>query len=98
LTTPDYTAEFRKYIHRATMATDKPLAEAKYEIVDRGAPHIPVGLPEGKMGIYTFWHDGRFLKIGRAGPKNNARFRSQHYGFKARSTLAKSLCRGMDKK
>jgi hypothetical protein len=31
------------------------------------------------------------LKVGRAGPNSDARFRSQHYTTSGRSTLAKSL-------
>jgi hypothetical protein len=33
----------------------------------------------------------RCLKVGKAGPKSQARFTSQHYGFNAPATLAKSL-------
>ena len=29
--------------------------------------------------------------MGKAGPKSNARFQSQHYGFSARSTVAGAL-------
>jgi len=87
----DFTSEFRRYIQNATSAISKPLDERNYEIIDRGVPHNPAGLPRGKMGIYTFWHEGRFLKIGKAGANSDARFRSQHYGFNAPSTLAKSI-------
>ena len=45
-----------------------------------------------KIAVYTFWYEGRFLKIGKAGPNSNARFLSQHYNPKsARSTLAASI-------
>ncbi len=54
-----------------------------------GVSHRPASLPKGKMGIYMFLYDNKFLKIGKAGPKSNARFYSQHYNPKsARSTLA----------
>ena len=58
------------------------------------APHrAPSRLPIGKMAIYGFWRDGAWLKIGKAGPKSQARYTSQHYGINAMSTLAKSLIR-----
>ena len=31
------------------------------------------------------------IKVGKAGPKSNARFQSQHYGLRAPSTVAKAL-------
>ena len=56
------------------------------------SPHRkPRRLPTGKMAVYGFWFDGAWLKIGQAGPNSNARYKSQHYGFSAGSTLAKSL-------
>lgn len=57
------------------------------------APHKPPRcLPSGKMAVYGFWHDGKWLKIGKAGPNSNARYKSQHYNpNSAQSTLAKSL-------
>ena len=87
----DYVKEFHQHIYNATTAIGKPLDKLKYEIIDRGVPHKPAGLPIGKMGIYTFYYDGHFLKIGKAGAKSDSRFRSQHYGFNAQSTLAKSI-------
>lgn len=88
----DYVAEFDEIIREVSGALGKTLDKRKYEIVDRGVPHIPKLLPAGKMGIYTFWYDGKFLKIGKAGPKSNARYFSQHYlPNSARSTLAASI-------
>lgn len=67
------------------------------------APHKPHSLPPGKGGVYVFslsssWGKlcpagpDRVLKIGKAGPKSNARFQSQHYGVgRADSTLAGTL-------
>ena len=57
------------------------------------APHkSPSNLPNGKMAIYGFWLDGKWLKIGMVGPKSKARYTSQHYSQNAASsTLAKSL-------
>jgi hypothetical protein len=68
------------------------ISEDQIEIVDRGIPHKPSGLPSGKMGIYSFLFKNRFLKIGKAGPKSDARFRSQHYiPTSSQSNLSKSI-------
>ena len=56
------------------------------------APHRrPSRLPEGRQAVYAFFLCDACLKVGKAGPKTAARFISQHYGFNAPSTLAKSL-------
>ncbi len=66
------------------------------------APHEQPGLPDGYGAVYAFSladsygegvraGAGRVLKVGRAGPNSDARFRSQHYGLGAGSTLAGSL-------
>lgn len=44
------------------------------------------------MGIYTFIYQEKFLKVGKAGPNSDARFRSQHYKpMGSQSNLAKSI-------
>jgi len=44
------------------------------------------------MAVYGFWNDGIWLKLGKAGPKSQARYTSQHYNKgNAQSTLAGSL-------
>lgn len=49
-------------------------------------------LPEGKMAIYMFSYKGKFLKIGKVGPKSKSRFRYQHYKPNScKSNLAKSI-------
>ncbi|MDD3227895.1 MAG: hypothetical protein PHE09_01655 [Oscillospiraceae bacterium] len=84
--------EFDEIILEVTKLLGKPVDKKRYEIIDRGMPHEPKMLPFGKMGIYTFWHNGIALKIGKAGSKSNARFMSQHYNPKsAQSTLAASI-------
>ena len=56
------------------------------------APHRrPSRLPEGSQAVYAFIFGGHCLKVGKAGPKTQARFTTQHYGFHAPSTLAKSI-------
>ena len=67
-----------------------------YEIEDMGNPHHkpPSGskLKNGYSAVYIFIYKDEFLKIGKANSKSITRFTSQHYGFSANSTLAKSLC------
>lgn len=56
------------------------------------APHRPKGLPSGWMAVYLFDYGGRALKIGKAGPNSDARYRSQHYRVgSSNSNLARSL-------
>jgi hypothetical protein len=55
-------------------------------------PHVPRALPAGKMAVYCFFLNEQALKVGIAGPKSGARYRSQHYNpNSARSTLARSI-------
>jgi len=65
-------------------------ADVRLELLS--APHRPPGaLPQGTQAIYAFLLGDGCLKVGKAGPKTQARFTSQHYGLNAPSTLAKSL-------
>lgn len=58
------------------------------------APHRrPSSLPAGAQAIYSFLFGDACLKVGKAGPKTQARFTSQHYGGNAPSTLAQSIIR-----
>jgi hypothetical protein len=84
--------EIQEIIKEVTEILGKPIDKEKYRIVDRGIPHKPQSLPNGMMGVYVFWYNGEFLKIGKAGPNSNARFLSQHYNPKsAKSTLSASI-------
>ena len=60
------------------------------------APHKPPSaLPSGKMAVYVFVWNGRCLKVGKVGPKSQARFTSQHYNpASSNSNLAKFLVAG----
>jgi hypothetical protein len=89
----NYVLEIAALIESITNAIEKPIARQDYEIVDRGIPHKPPSqMPVGKMAIYAFIYNGRFLKIGKANQKSKARFTYQHYNPKsAPSTLAKSI-------
>lgn len=88
----DSTNEFQKLIEDVSGILGKSINRETYRIVNRGIPHKPQSLPDGMMGVYVFWYNGKFLKIGKAGPKSNARFLSQHYNPKsAKSTLSASI-------
>lgn len=69
------------------------LCSADFTLEFCTAPHAPPkSLPRGKVAVYGFWGNGTWLKIGKAGPKSNARYTSQHYNVgSAMSTLAQSL-------
>ncbi len=56
-------------------------------------PHKPPSsLPRGKMAVYSFFHDGKCLKVGKVGAKSQARYVSQHYlPNSSMSNLSKSL-------
>jgi len=60
------------------------------------APHRPHSLPKGKQAVYVFSlaaPGATVLKVGKVGPRSNARFLSQHYNphSSSQSNLAKSL-------
>lgn len=63
------------------------------------APHKPPSaLPSGKAAVYVFVWNGCCLKVGKVGPKSQARFTSQHYSpASSNSNLAKSLVGGHGK-
>jgi hypothetical protein len=55
-------------------------------------PHQPPArMPAGHMAVYVFMYGDRCLKVGKAGPRTQARYCTHHYGQHAPSTLAKSL-------
>ena len=52
----------------------------------------PSSLPAGKMAVYVFVWKGQCLKVGKVGPKSQARYTSQHYApSSSASNLARSL-------
>ncbi len=69
------------------------LVESDIRIEELPAPHAPPSrLPAGNMAIYVFSLGGDVLKVGKVGPKSQARYTSQHYNpGSARSTLAASI-------
>ncbi|MCQ2385351.1 MAG: hypothetical protein MJ078_01555 [Clostridia bacterium] len=87
-----------KLIEALTKDLGDGIDPADYYVEDMGCPHRPPRtLPKGYAAIYVFAYGSdteyTILKIGKANAKSRARFVSHHYGFHARSTLAKSLCR-----
>jgi len=62
------------------------------------APHRPPSaLPKGKSAVYVFMWRGECLKVGKAGPKSQARYTGQHYSpLSSNSNLAKSLFSARD--
>ena len=66
------------------------ITQVRYELLP--APHKrPSGLPPGSQAVYAFLLADRCLKVGKAGPKTQARSTSQHYGMNAPSTLARTI-------
>jgi hypothetical protein len=77
-----------------------PMAFEDFEVEYSHLPHTPpMRLPENKMAIYGFCFQGNWLKIGKVGPKSQARYTYQHYSpNSSRSNLAKSLLRETEMK
>ena len=83
--------EIKKFIEIAKCA-DVIIGEDQLKTIDRGWPHSQSGLINEMLGIYIFELNGVCLKIGKAGKKSDARFRSQHYSPKSsQSNMAKSI-------
>ena len=84
----------RDFVQVANLSGFVINAEAiKHEVLP--APHKARSLPSGKQAAYVFSlarPDTTVLKIGKVGPRSNARFLSQHYNPNSSgSNLAKSL-------
>lgn len=78
----------------AFKAVDTTNVMQHIQIVDEGIPHqYPSKLVDNASAVYCFYYPelGTFLKIGKVSRNSNARYVYQHYGFNARSTLAKSI-------
>jgi hypothetical protein len=76
----------------AALARD-PISRAEIDIEYLPAPHVPPSrIPRGTRSVYGFYHDGIWLKIGKAAPKANTRYTSQHYNLESSSyNLSRSL-------
>lgn len=86
-------AQLAKDFGRVAKLAGFSLAAGDLTVESLSTPHRPpTRLPPGKMAVYIFRHQGRVLKIGKAGPNSSARYTSQHYNPRsAQSTLAASL-------
>ena len=75
------------------MLAGEPISLEEIAIECLSAPHRPPrSLPVGTRAVYGFWHAGSWLKIGRAGPKSQARYTSQHYNVNSSvSNFGRSL-------
>ncbi len=83
-------AKFREW----GQARGIPIGASHIMVHYLGVPHRPVSLRVGWQGVYAFQLGATWLKVGKAGPKSNARWISHHYGpTRAISTLAGSLLR-----
>lgn len=93
----NFKEEIYQMIESVSSCLGRKLTRGKeIEIVDRGCPHVqPSKLEKGCAAVYSFIDsdNGKFLKIGKANEKSQAQYVSQHYGFTALSTLAKSICK-----
>jgi hypothetical protein len=58
-----------------------------------GRPHTPpTALPPGKMAVYVFLCGDSCLKVGKVGPRSQARYTRQHYNPNSfKSNLSKSI-------
>lgn len=87
-------SEVTDSIFGAFTALDTPDVMQHIQIVDEGIPHqYPSKLVDDSSAVYCFYYpeSETFLKIGKVSRNSNARYVYQHYGFNARSTLAKSI-------
>lgn len=95
MTMPTLLDEVKKvmeYVEQVSAQLGQPITKGDYYIEDLECPHNkPKNLPKGYAVVYMFAYNGEWLKIGKANSKSKARFTSHHYGFNAKSTLAKSL-------
>ena len=78
---------------RAAELAGLDIKQRDIHIENLPAPHVPPStLPSGKMAVYVFHWGDRCLKVGKVGPKSQARYTSQHYSPKSsNSNLAKSI-------
>ena len=86
-------------VRKVVVLAGVPLPPAALSFETLPAPHKPPSaLPSGKMAVYVFVWNGRCIKVGKVGPKSQARYTSQHYSpASSNSNLAKSLVAGHEK-
>ena len=86
-------AALRDFRRCLAASSARPPPEFEYELDVRWPPHESPGPLKGRGAVYSFfWPErGEFLKVGKAGYGTEARYRYQHYGDRAGSTLFKDL-------
>jgi len=89
---PDIDSIINDFVKVCTLA-GLPLNRSDFYVEKSLAPHKPPSsLPPGKMAVYIFYWRGECLKVGKVGPKSQARYVSQHYSpSSSQSNLAKSI-------
>lgn len=81
-------ASFYKVTELAGAQLENNVIEIRYW----GMPHTVEPLEKNKMAVYVFVRNGECLKVGKVGPKSQARYVSHHYKpSSSKSNLAKSL-------
>jgi hypothetical protein len=92
MSTTELGAEIADDFVKAAALAGVEVVRSDIQVAYLPAPHRPPSsLPADKFAVYVFMYGDRCLKVGKAGPNSVARYCSQHYGFNAPSTLAKSL-------
>lgn len=91
------TALVEDFHHVASIAR-VALPEGSLLVEPQLAPHRPpAALPKGKSAVYVFFWGDQCLKVGKVGPKSQARYTSQHYSpASSNSNLAKSILSARD--
>ena len=86
--------DFRRVAQIA--GTEFRVSDVEVEFLE--APHSPPSrIPAGKMAVYVFAYGDSVLRVGKVGPRSQARYTSQHYNpGSAPSTLAATLLKHGD--
>lgn len=78
--------------YEVTALAKLPLEKGAIQIRHLGVPHTVEALEKNKMAVYVFVRNGKCLKVGKVGPKSQARYVSHHYNVSSsKSNLAKSI-------
>ncbi len=84
--------EIKAELLNAIRSLKVKIDDEQIAILDRGIPHNLTKLKEDYMVVYTFAFQGRYLKIGKAGPKSLSRVNNHHYNpDSSESNLSKSI-------
>lgn len=88
----EITSAINDFIKVADLAGYK-ISDVNFSLEYLKAPHNPPSsIKKSSFGLYIFFWNDRCLKVGKVGPKSQARYTSQHYSpNSSKSNLAKSL-------